>query len=311
MNHAGLLLGINPEDGLALASARKYQRQLETCRIGRSICFGKDGGSAPAPDPRIAESAEKSAKLGEEWLTFSKEQYQTGLARQGKMDELTGRVAEQQLATQDQSNKWALEDRDRYTKVFQPLQDKFIDTANNYDSAERQAEVSSEAKADVLSSAAAQKQISQRSMASMGIDPRSGRFAAIDKAGETNTALAAAGAQNSARNGLRDKALALKADAINIGAGLPAQSMNAAAMGLNAGSASVNTTNAANANFYANNGIMSTGYGGAMQGEGSKAATLNGLYGNQVNAWGMQQQAEAADSAAIGSAVGTGASLYL
>lgn len=273
------------------------------------------GGSAPAPDPQVGAAALKNAQLGEDWLNFAKEQFAAGNVRQDEMDELSNKVIEQQLSTQDRSNQWALEDRTRYKDVFQPLQDEFIETAKTYDSPERQAQMAAEAKADVLKSADTQQQINQRQMASMGINPASGRFAGITRATDLNTALASAGAQNNARTMVRDKAIALKADAINVGAGLPSQSAAASGLGLTAGNSAVGNQGATNQNYYANRGVMTSGFGGAMQGYANQGNILNNLYGNQVNAWSAQQQANATSSAGVGQMVGSlagaGASIYL
>lgn len=269
------------------------------------VLFKKGGGSAPSPDPQIGRAALKNAEVGEEWLKFAKEQFAQGNIRQEELDALNERVIEQQLATQDQSNEWAREDRARYKSVFQPLQDEFIDTAKNYDSPERQAQVAAEARADVQRNAQMQTASMQRQMASMGINPASGRFQGISRADATNTALAAAGAQNAARNNVRDKAISLKADAINLGNGLPASAAQAYGLGLNAGNSAMANQGATNANFYQNAGIMGQGYGAAMQGYSNQANILNNLYGNQVSAWQAQQQANATSSAGIGSMIGT------
>lgn len=268
-------------------------------------CGKGGGGSSPAPDPQIGQAALMNAQTGEEWLKFAKDQFEVGNVRQDKMDELTNQVIDQQLNTQDQQNKWALEDRTRYKDVFQPLQDEFVDTAKNYDSEARQAQVAGEAKADVMKAADAQQQINQRQMASMGINPASGRFAGITRADATNTALSSAGAQNSARTALRDKAIALKADAINIGAGLPSQSAAAAGLGLNAGNSATGNSAQANSNWRGNVGIVGQGYQGAMQGYANQGNILNNLYGQQVNAWSAQQQSNNASAAGTGQLVGT------
>lgn len=289
-------------------SERKFDTQLGLAEIGRFVCFGGKGGgggSAPAPDPQIGAAAMKNAQLGEDWLTFAREQFATGNERQEDMDALTNKVIGQQLNTQDQQNKWALEDRTRYKDVFQPLQDEFVNTAKNYDSPERQAEMAAEAKADVMKSADLQGQINQRQMASMGLNPASGRFQGQVRADNLNTALASAGAQNTARQTVRDKALALKADAINIGSGLPSQSAAAAGLGLNAGNSATGNSAQANGNWRGNVGIMGQGFQGAMQGYTNQGNMLNNLYGNQVQQWSAQQQANATSAAGLGSAVGT------
>ena len=295
---------------------RKHDILLGLHAAGRHVCFGGKGGvSAPAPDPQIGAAAMKNAELGEDWLTFAREQFEVGNERQDDMDALTNKVIDQQLATQDQQNKWALEDRTRYKDVFQPLQDQFVNEAKNYDSPEKQAEAAATAKADVMKAADQQQQINQRTMASMGLNPASGRFQGQARADSLNTALSSAGAQNAARQTVRDKALALKADAINIGSGLPAQSAAAAGLGLNAGNSATGNSAQANANWRGNVGIMGQGYQGAMQGYANQGNMLNNLYGNQVQQWQAQQQANATSAAGLGSAIGTavgsGASLYV
>lgn len=275
---------------------------------------GKGGGSAPSPDPNIGLAALKNAQIGEDWLDFAKDQFEAGNIRQEEMDELNKTVIDQQLATQEQTNQWAQEDRQRTKEVFQPLEDQFIETAKNYDSPEKQAQAAAEARADVMKSAETQNQVQQRTMASMGISPASGRFQGVARADATNTALAAAGAENAARTMVKDKAIALKADAINMGKGLPSSTAAAYGIGLNAGNSAVGTAATGQNSFYQNRNVMAQGFGGAMQGYANQGNILNSLYGNQVNAWQAQQQANSTSAAGLGSAfgqiAGAGITLY-
>lgn len=267
--------------------------------------MGKSSSSAPSADPAIGQAALANVQLSKDYLSFSKEAYDQGLVRQDKTDALTEKVANQQLATQEQANTWAKEDRDRTKTVFQPLQDEFIKTANEYDSPEKQAAAAAAAQADVAKAAATQGQVQQRSMASMGINPNSGRFNGTTRALATNTALASAGAANSARTQVQDKAMSLKADAINMGNGLASSTAAAYGIGTNAGGAAVGANQAGNANFYQNNSTMTSGYTGAGNLNASGAGILNNLYGNQVSAYSSQQQANGAASAGMGSAIGS------
>lgn len=266
---------------------------------------GKGGGDAPAPDPNVGQAALKNAELGQHWLDFAKEQFAQGNVRQDAMDALVTKVTNQQLATQDQANAWAKEDRDRYKATYQPMEDQFAAEAKNYDSPERQAQMAAEAKSDVERNAAQQQQSQVRNMAAMGLNPASGRFMGQNRATSTLTALAGAGAENTARQQVRDKGLALRADAINMGKGLPSQAAGAAGLGLNAGNAAVGNTQAANSNFYQNGAVMGQGFGGAMQGYNNMGSLLNQQYNTQVNAWAAQQQAGATSGAGLGSMVGT------
>lgn len=279
-------------------------------RRGGMCLYGKGGGSAPAPDPAIGQAAMANVELGKDWLNFAKDQFAEGNERQADTDALNTKVINQQLATQDQANTWAQEDRGRTKTVFQPVEDAFVKTAQEYDTPAKQAEAAAAAKADVMSSAATQQQASARQMASMGINPESGRFAGINRAQDTNTALAAAGAQNNARQIVRDKGLALKADAINMGKGLASSTAAAYGIGTNAGNSAVANNASGNQNFYANQGVMGQGFSGAVGANNSAGSMLGNLYGNQLQAWSAQQQANATSAGGLGSLLGTGIGAY-
>lgn len=297
--------------------AKHAATRLRVMEIGRNVCFGgKGGGSpAPAPDENIGRAAMANVELGKDWLSFAKEQFAEGNERQAVTDALNTKVINQQLQSQDEANTWGREDRARTKSVFQPVEDSFVKTAQEYDTPAKQAEAAAAAKADVQANAAQQQQTSMRQMASMGLSPTSGRFAGISRAQDTNTALASAGAQNTARQIVRDKGLALKADAVNMGKGLASSTAAAYGIGTNAGNSAVANNASANASFNQNGQIMAQGFGGNINANNSAGGMLNQLYGNQLNAWSAQQQANATSAAGtgqmIGTMVGTGAALYL
>ena len=270
---------------------------------------GKGKSKAPAPDPAIGQAAMMQAQVAGDWLDFSKEQFGVSNERQKDIDALTKRVTEQQLATQDQANAWAKEDRDRYTSVFRPVEDQYIKDATNWDSPERQAQMAAEARADVMSSADTQRQISNRQMSAMGVNPNSGRFAGTTRANDATTALNAAGAQNQARNTVRQQGMAMRADVVNMGKGLPSQAASSSGLGLTAGNSALGNNLSANSSYQNSLGIMNSGYGGAMQGYNNQASILNQQYGNQLNAWNAQQQSSANNSAGLWSGLGTAAGL--
>lgn len=268
--------------------------------------MGKSSSAAaPTPDPMIGQAAMANAQLSKDFLQMSKEQYQEGLKRQDVTDALTGKVVAQQMATQDQANQWAKEDRERTKSVFQPLQDDFIKTANEYDTPEKQAEAAAQAQADIAKQSAVQGQVAERNMASMGVNPNSGRFAGVSRAMATDTALASAGAANNARQTVRDKAIALKGDAINMGNGLASSAAAAYGIGTNAGNSAVGNNGAANANFYQNNAARQSGMNSAVGANQSAGGMMNSLYGNQISGYNAQQSASAQSSAGTGSMIGS------
>lgn len=266
--------------------------------------MGKGSSSAPQPDPQIGKAALMQAETGQQWLTFARDAFAVSNERQAELDALTKQVSDLQLGVAADQAGWMRADRERYETSFRPLEDEFLNEAKSYDSPEKQAAAAAEAKADVLASSATARATAQREAASLGIDPTSGRYAGIDRAGEMGTALAAAGAQNSARQMVRDKGLALKADAVNLGRGLPAQSAQAAAAGLGAGSSAVGLHQTNQGLYNSSTGIMGQGFQGQMAGYAGQASALNQQYSTQVAAWDAEQRHNSAGAAGFGQFLG-------
>lgn len=309
---SALLLLLLPQ-ALQFASANEAEpgQAAPERKPWQELLMFKKGGSAPKPDPNIGKAALENAELGREWLSFAREQFDIANERQAELDELTKRIGQQQIEMSDRQMRWSEEDRQRYQDLFQPLEDRFVEEASTWDSPERQAQRAAEAKADVLQNAAAQRAASQRQAASMGVNPASGRFQGLDRASELQTALAAAGAQNQARDQVRKEGMAMRADAVNIGRGLPAQSAQAASLGLAAGNSALAGAQGAHGAFMGNTQIMGQGFQGAMYGNTSMANILNQQYQNQLQAWAANKQATASGIGGIAGAIGQGIGAYL
>lgn len=261
--------------------------------------------NTPAPDPAIGQAALIQAELGMEYLDVAKDQFNQYMERQKPIDEITAKVGASQLAAQEQASQWATEDRERYKTIFQPMQDQFIRDAQNWDTPERQNKMAAEARADVMNNASMQREIRGRQMASMGIDPTSGRYEGIERSADIATSLSAAGAENTARNTVRNQALALRGDAINMGNGLPSQAAGSLGLGVSSGGAAVGTSMAGNQSFLAGTGALQSGYQTAMGGQQSRANILQNQHNSQLQAWSMGQQANAQNSAGLWSGLGS------
>jgi hypothetical protein len=249
------------------------------------------GSSAPpAPDPKIGQAALKQAELGQQYLDFSKEQFKVS---QGMQAEYNSMVKEATGFFMSQAKA----DRDRWESVFKPLEDQFVQEAKDVDSPERLDQAAATARADVQSASAAQRGASERQMASMGVSPDSGRFAGADRALGLGTALGSVDAQNRARDTLRAKGTAMRADAINLGKGLPASAASLVGAGLGAAGQPL-------AQLNASQGIMQPGYGAAIQGAAGMGNTLNNLYANQLKGYEVQSKIDAANAAGMGDFAG-------
>lgn len=216
------------------------------------------GSSAPRSDPRMGEAAVMSAETGRQMLDFMRGQA-------------------------DITNEWAADDRARDLAVFRPLQDQFIEDAQNWDSAERKAGKAAEASAQVsLASRLAAGQ-TDRQLMSMGVNPASGAAISARRRASTDTALARAGAINLSNRQVEAEGEAKRASAINMGAGLAVNP--GTSMGLS-------------------NGAASTGFQGAMSGYGQQASILNQDYQNRRQAWADGQQGMSGIMGAIGTIAG-------
>lgn len=217
--------------------------------------MGKD---APKSDPRIGEAATLSAKTGAKYL-----------------DWMMGRATT--------TDEWASDDRERYTSTFVPLQNEYIAKAREWGSPERQTMEAAEARADVLRNAGMAKEQSRRVLTSMGVNPDTPGFAAMDRSIGIDTALAAAGAENVARRRVRAEGMDMLGNAVNLGSGMAINPL---------------------ASYSAGTGAGSSGFSGAMQGYGQAGQLYNQQFQNEMQRWQASQGAAAGLSSGIGGLVG-------
>jgi len=273
--------------------------------------MGKSAPAAPAPDPNIGVAALKNAQTGEEWLSFARDAFAISTDRQKEIDSIAAEVGNLQLATGREALDMSRQDRQRYVEKFRPIEDEYIDEALKLGTPERQAEAAATAKADVLAASRERDATQQRQAAALGIDPRSGRYAGIARANDQQTALASAGAQNTARTAEEMRGIAAKADLVNMGRGLPSQAAAGAGQGAALLSSAANTQNAANAQFLASTGMMDRGFAGQMQGYSNQGNILQNQFETQSANWRAQTAANAQSAAGLGSALGGLFGLFL
>lgn len=273
----------------------RLDQRLAVLAVGRHICFGKGGGgSSTEPDPQVGKAALMQAKTGEDWLTFSREAYAESQVRQDVTDKLSNEVTTQQLDDMRKASTRSDTEWERYNHLFKPVEDRMVNDALNYDTPEAQAKAAAEAKADVMMNAGQAQEQNTRQMASMGIDPRSGRFAGIDRANDMSVALAAAGAQNGAREQVKATGMALREGVANFGKGATATAAQQVGLGLNAGNSATGNQLATDASARANTSVMAQGFQGAQSGYAGQASTLTQQRQQNLSANQMDQQGNAA-----------------
>lgn len=261
--------------------------------------------SKKAPEPPdlgpMAESSAESARISQQMaadqLSWAKEQ--DGLNRQ-----LLDRVVSGQETVQNETLKNAQEDRARYKDKYQPLEDNLIQEFQNYDSPEKQAQNAGRAMSDVSQSFDAARRNALQRLEGYGVDPSQTRNAALDIGVRTQQAAAQAGAATNSRLNTENTGRALRAEAINIGKGLPSQVAGSYGQSIAAGNSQVSnanqTTNTSTGALTSGNGAM----GLAQQGYGQSANIQNQGYQNQMAQYNANQQATTGMLSAVGGVAG-------
>lgn len=286
--------------------ARRFDTRLRVVEIGRSVCFGKSGGGGSDADPQVGQAAIMQAKTGQDWLDFSREAYGDSLKRQEVTDKLSNEVTGQQLADMRKASGRSDAEWDRYNNLFKPIEDRMVSDAMNYDTPEAQAAAAATAKADVMSNASQVKQQNAREMASMGISPTSGRYAGVDRSTDLSTALASAGAQNSAREGVKATGMALREGIANFGRGATSTAAQQVGLGLTAGNSATGNQLATDASSRANTQVMAQGFQGAQQGYAGQANTLTNQRQQNIAVNNGNQAAAAGNVQAVAGLAGAG-----
>lgn len=303
--------------------------------------MGKPSAPPPPDYTPIAQASQAQTALSAEQLQFAREAFGVQNAQADrsyamsqdalnwaksetdKNSALNKTIADRQMAVQDESLANARKAQGRYEGVYQPLEDQAVKEAASYDSAANREKYMSRASAGVAQNFDAQRIAAAQNLESFGVDPSSTRYAALDASMRVAQAAAQAGAANMAGDQVEATARQLRANAINVGRGLPSDVNAGNQTSIGAGSAAGNL-GLAGQNIGANtmgtgvqygalgaqqagNGIgaLNAGTGAINAGTGAVSAwgnTLNNGYQNQLGAFQASQSA----SSGIGSILGTG-----
>ena len=264
--------------------------------------------STPKP-PDLTPYANAMQEQGEWAFLTSQEQLKWAREQDASNRELLQQVLGPQLQAQQDQMDWAKKDRARYEGVYQPIEDNLIQDFQSYGTPERLARNRGRAMADVASSFDAQRRNALQRLESFGVDPSQTRNAALDVAMRTQQGAAMAAAATNSTRIDEDKARALRADAINIGRGMPSQVAQSYGQSVAAGSQAMG---GANSTFGTSAGAMGnpTSWGQMGQAGYTGAGNMQTQgFQNQMSAYNAQQQANASMMSGIGSAVGMAAML--
>ena len=254
--------------------------------------MGKKSNDAPDYTPLANASAaanEKMTALGQQQLDFAKQQYDENNPMMQEIAKKQGLAMDQQLA----------QGKDYYDynkSTFRPVEKQMVADAQSFDTDAYRNQLATRAAADSGIAFNRTRQARERAMASMGVNPNSGRFQGMAQQSGLMQAANRAGAMTGTRERAQQTGYARKLDAVGMGRGLSGASTAAYGSAMGAGNSAVGNYG------QAGNQYMQ----GMAQGAGTIGSGLNmqlsGL-GNVLNSQ-TQMAVNAADNSFLGNAGG-------
>lgn len=274
--------------------------------INPNICFCAP--DAPQPDPLIGQAAKQNADIAASMRDIAKDNLAWERERAAKQDPLVEKIVNQQIESGDKNAARADEQWQHYLDLFQPVESKMVQDAMEFDSPERKERMAGEAGADTTRAYQAMQDQQARMMGRLGVNPNSGRFAALNNEMGLNQAKDTAGAMNAARRATEQQGMALRTGAAQFGRNMPNTGLAADSTALNAGNSAVGNMGANNAARAQSMNTAAQWFGGAQAGNNSAGGLMNNLYSNQLNAWNMENQNTMAGLAGLGGLMGAAGS---
>lgn len=189
-----------------------------------------DDGADYAPMQQASDAAMKEmTRLGRDQMEQAQKQYDEVMPMMREISDLQTQVMTQNLE--------AGKDYSTYMKeTFRPLERGLVSDVNKYNTFAESERLAEEAAATVEAQATGQRKATERSMASMGINPTSGKYQAAAKQTGLKIAGVKAGAMTSARNLARETGFQKKLAVTQLGKTLPGDIQSAYRTATGAGS---------------------------------------------------------------------------
>lgn len=270
----------------------------------RNTCFGGGKGKIPDTNPGMLASADAAREIAalqketaDETLAFYKQQYED-------IKPLLQQITQAEINMMDANQKRADEYANYERSTFRPLERGLVADAASFDTEAKREELAGKAAADVNMAFTNARGQENRALQRIGVNPNTGRFAALNSQLTLGQTAALAGAKNQARENAEQLGFARKMDAAGLGRGLASNASTAYGVALASG-------DSAGKNSMAAGNFMGQGYAGAQSGYSNAASsygTAGNIYGQEFNArmqgYNAQQQAQGALMGGLGQAVG-------
>lgn len=241
--------------------------------------MGKKSNPPPPDYTPLAEASAEAARiqgeLGQQQLDFAKQQYDDTAP-------ILQEIAQGQIDAQQQQMQQAQDYYDYQVETFRPLEQGLVADAQQFNTESYRDQVASQAAADAGRAFGISQQQNQRAMASMGVNPNSGRFAGANAATGLQQAALRANAMTGARTQAEQMGYARKLDAAGLGRGLSGASSAAYAGATNAGSQAGLNAQSAGQNYMGN---MAIGAGTIAAGQNMQLQGLSSVLNAQTQTY--------------------------
>lgn len=257
---------------------------------GTRLLFKKD---APAQDPRFAEAALAQIELARqqysdyrtEDMPWIKDIANRALGVSESNAQKSQELTNYQLGLMKQNDA-------RYQNVAIPFEDQLLSDVNRFDSDAYKQQQVDQAQADVNAAFSNANQQQMRGLSRMGVNPNSGKFAAMTNQNSMAQATALATAANKTRQAAEQVGLSTKMQMYGGMKGLAGLGATNAQLGLSSmgtgNQSAQGMTGAAGSYLNANNNAMNT----FSNANTSGINAYNNLYNSQVNAFNAQANAD-------------------
>jgi hypothetical protein len=278
----------------------------------KNTCFGGGkGGKVPDPNPGMLASAEAAREIGrmqkqtaDDMLAFYKTQYND---LKPLMEQVTMTDLNIQKANAARADEYSQYERE----TFRPLEKELVRDAEQFNEEGKREALATRAAADVNTAFTNTRAQEGRALSRMGVNPNSGRFAALNNQLSLGQAATAAGAMTQTRTDAEQMGFARRMDAAGLGRNLAGNASTAYGVSLGAGEGVRNNSMAAGNQM--GQGFSSAGqaYGGASNSYGTAGNIYGQEFNSRMSGYQAQQAAQGALYQGIGSAIGMAGGIAL
>lgn len=255
-----------------------------------------------------AQAAQQAYQLGEQQLQWTQQVWNQEQPLMDASEQQQMALAAQEQQSLEQSDAESAQQYAQYESTYAPLEASYVNQAENWASPSATAEVRGQAMSDVAEQGQAGLNSAAETLRSYGINPGSGRYAALYTGAQPMLGAAEAAAGTTAAQNLRLQQMGLESGAINTGRGLVNATEGLTQAGTGAGSAASGAAGTAAQTANQNLSTGSTAMTNPSQWFNAGANNMNS-YVNAVNGYNTSQaafnEAGAGEMGGLGSALGS------